>query len=70
MLVLMVLLHLPGPLAALGGERMTAPPLAHAGHWLAQVAYLAPLVLLVGMLVIGKLRERRERRRNEGVTDS
>ena len=35
------LLHLPRPVAALGGERMTAPPLAHAGHWLAQLAYLA-----------------------------
>ena len=46
------------------------PPLAHAGHWLVQIAYLAPLVLLVGMLVLGKLRARRERRRNEGVTDA
>jgi uncharacterized membrane protein YtjA (UPF0391 family) len=39
------------------------PPLAHAGHWLAQIAYLAPLVLLVAMIVVGKLRERRARRR-------
>jgi hypothetical protein len=46
------------------------PPLAHAGHWLAQIAYLAPLVLLIGMLVAGKVRAHRERRRNEGVTDS
>ena len=46
------------------------PPLAHAGHWLAQIAYLAPLVLLIGLLVVGKLRARRERRRNAGVTDS
>jgi len=53
-----------------GGERMTVPPLAHAGHWLAQLAYLAPLVLLVAMLVLGRLRERRERRRDGGVTDS
>ena len=49
---------------------MTAPPLAHAGHWLAQIAYLAPLVVLVGMLIVGKLRARRERRRNAGVTDA
>ena len=41
---------------------MTVPPLAHAGHWLAQVAYLLPLVLLVGLLVASRLRERRERR--------
>ena len=31
---------------------------AHAGHWLAQLAYLAPLILLVGLLVAGRLRER------------
>jgi hypothetical protein len=49
---------------------MTVPPLAHAGHWLAQVAYLAPLVLLVGFLVVGKWRERRERRRGTDVTHS
>lgn len=35
---------------------------AHAGHWLVQLAYLAPLVLLVGILVANQLRERRERR--------
>ena len=35
---------------------------AHAGHWLAQLAYLAPLLLVVGLLVAGRLRERRERR--------
>jgi hypothetical protein len=36
--------------------------LAHAGHWLAQLAYLAPLLLLIGLLVAGRLRERRARR--------
>jgi hypothetical protein len=34
---------------------------AHAGHWLAQIAYLAPLVLLVVLLVVGRVRARRER---------
>jgi hypothetical protein len=38
---------------------MTAPPLAHAGHWLAQVAYAVPLVLVVVALVVTKVRERR-----------
>jgi hypothetical protein len=33
--------------------------LAHAGHWLAQVAYAAPLVLVVVALVVSKLRDRR-----------
>ena len=45
---------------------MSVPPLAHAGHWLAQVAYLAPLVVLVA----GRLRSRRERRRNKVVTNA
>ncbi len=49
---------------------MTVPPLAHAGHWLADVAYLAPLVVLVTLAVIDRLRARRERRRNAGVTDA
>ncbi len=49
---------------------MTVPPLAHAGHWLADVAYLAPLVVLVALAVIDRLRARRQRRRNAGVTDA
>jgi hypothetical protein len=49
---------------------MNVPPLAHAGHWLVQLAYIAPLAVLVVILVVGKLRGRRERRRNAGVTDS
>jgi hypothetical protein len=36
----------------------------HAGHWLVQVAYLAPLVGLVVMLVVGRIRERRERKQS------
>jgi uncharacterized membrane protein YtjA (UPF0391 family) len=36
-------------------------PLAHAGHWLAQVAYLTPLVVLVVVLVAGRVREHRRR---------
>jgi hypothetical protein len=36
--------------------------LAHAGHWLVQLIYLVPLAVLVGVIVAGKLRERRERR--------
>jgi len=34
---------------------------AHAGHWLVQAAYLAPLVLLVVILVVNQMRERRGR---------
>jgi hypothetical protein len=36
--------------------------IAHAGHWLPQLLYLAPLVVLVVAIVVGRLRERRERR--------
>jgi hypothetical protein len=39
--------------------------LAHAGHWLPQLLYLAPLVVLIGAIVVGRLRERRERRSGE-----
>jgi hypothetical protein len=34
--------------------------LAHAGHWLVQLIYLVPLVVLVGVIVAGRLRDRRE----------
>jgi hypothetical protein len=32
---------------------------AHAGHWLLSLAYLAPLVFLVGVIAVGKIRDRR-----------
>jgi hypothetical protein len=35
---------------------------AHAGHWLPQLLYLAPLIVLVAAIVVGRVRERRERR--------
>lgn len=38
---------------------MSALPLAHAGHWLVSLAYLAPLVFLVGVILVGKVRDRR-----------
>jgi len=34
---------------------------AHAGHWLAQLAYLLPLIVLIGALLYGRLQERRKR---------
>ena len=39
---------------------MSAPlPLAHAGHWLVTVAYVTPLIFLIGAILFGKLRDRR-----------
>jgi hypothetical protein len=35
--------------------------LAHAGHWLVQLAYLLPLGALVVAMLAGRRRERRER---------
>ena len=34
---------------------------AHAGHVLLDLLYAAPLLIMVGLLVVGKMRERRER---------
>jgi hypothetical protein len=36
--------------------------LAHAGHWLPQLLYLAPLLVLVVAIVVGRVRDRREGR--------
>ena len=32
---------------------------AHAGHWLVSLAYIAPLIFLVGVIIAGKIRDRR-----------
>jgi cytochrome c oxidase assembly factor CtaG len=32
---------------------------AHAGHWLPQLLYVAPLVVLVVAIIVGRVRERR-----------
>jgi len=37
-------------------------PLAHAGHWLVNLAYIAPLIFLVALIGWGKLKERRSPR--------
>ena len=33
---------------------------AHAGHWLVQLIYLVPLGVLVGVILVGRARDRRE----------
>lgn len=43
--------------------------IAHAGHWLVQAAYLAPLVVLVWILIANQLRERRQRREPQSRSD-
>jgi threonine/homoserine/homoserine lactone efflux protein len=42
-------------------------PIAHAGHWLVNIAYLAPVVGFLGWLSWTAFRERREKRREEAA---
>jgi hypothetical protein len=35
---------------------------AHAGHVLVDMLYAVPLLVMVGLLLVGKLRERRHRK--------
>jgi hypothetical protein len=44
--------------------------LAHAGHWLPQLLYLAPVVVLVGAILVGRMRERRDAREGAERDDS
>jgi hypothetical protein len=36
--------------------------LAHAGHIIVDLLYAVPLLVMIGLLLIGKLRERRSRK--------
>ena len=38
---------------------MTVLPIAHVSHWLVNVLYLVPLVLIVGMLAVSSIKDRR-----------
>ena len=33
----------------------------HAGHWLVDMLYALPLVIMIGLLLIGRMREKRAR---------
>jgi hypothetical protein len=37
-------------------------PIAHVGHWLVDMLYVLPLLVMGVILVVGKLRQRRETR--------
>jgi hypothetical protein len=41
---------------------MTAPPIAHLGHWYHSLLYLVPVVIVV---IVLWFQERRERRRGD-----
>ena len=38
---------------------MSALPLAHAGHWIVNVLYVVPLLIVVAMLAVSSIRDRR-----------
>ena len=38
---------------------MSAVPIAHAGHWITGILYIVPLLVVVAMLGISSLRDRR-----------
>lgn len=38
---------------------MITLPIAHAGHWLVSLLYLAPVVILVGALLVARARDGR-----------
>ena len=38
---------------------------AHAGHVIVDLLYALPLFIMVGLLLVGRLRERRARRRTD-----
>ena len=40
-------------------------PLAHAGHWIAQLLYLLPVVAMVGAILWSKYRGRQDHDRSE-----
>ena len=44
---------------------MTAPVLAHAGHWAVSLLYVAPVVIVVGWLSLSSWRDGRRRKDEE-----
>ena len=42
-------------------------PLAHAGHVVVDVLYAVPLLIMFGLLLVGRLRERRARGKRPDV---
>ena len=42
-------------------------PLAHAGHWIVQIAYFAPVLCFLVWLGVAQWRERRSGRSRDGA---
>jgi hypothetical protein len=50
--------------AAVGGVEHVIV-LAHAGHVIVDMLYALPLVIMIGLLVVGRMREKRTRSTNQ-----
>ncbi len=48
---------------------MITLPIAHAGHWLVSLLYLAPVVILVGALLVARARDNRLGDEDEDLDD-
>jgi cytochrome c-type biogenesis protein CcmH/NrfF len=44
-------------------------PLAHVSHWLVQLLYVVPVVIVVGALAITSIRDRRAERAEGSMPD-
>jgi uncharacterized membrane protein len=47
-------------------RELMIPPLAHAGHWIADLLYVLPLAIALGFLALQSIRDKR-RDRAEGT---
>ena len=45
-------------------------PLAHSGHWLVNLIYVAPVLLVVAWIGINSIRDRRRERAGRRITSS
>jgi cytochrome c-type biogenesis protein CcmH/NrfF len=50
-------------------QLLVQPPLAHAGHWLASILYLAPVVILAIGVLLQRRNDRLARERGEVAPD-
>jgi hypothetical protein len=53
----------PRPVAAFGVELVSTVVFAHAGHWLAGLAYAAPVFVLLGWMGVVKVKDNRAQRK-------
>jgi len=57
----------------MGGDRRMiasiAPPLAHAGHWATPLLFVAPILIVIALIAVQTVRDRRRGTRPTGDAD-